>query len=89
MKKLIFIVGVLTISFSTLGQFYAGINAAVLFPISTMKNLVDFGYGPVIKAGYKFQNKLDVSIGYEHLFLNSMLPNHSQKSGFFLFTSGN
>lgn len=82
MKKLIFFVGVLSVSFSTPGQFYAGINAAGLFPISTMKNLVDFGYGPVIKAGYQFQNKLDISIGFEHLFLNSMLPNHSQKSGF-------
>jgi len=82
MKKLIFFVGVLTISFSAFGQFHAGINAAGLFPLSTMNNLVDFGYGPVVETGYQFKNQMDVSIGYEHLFFNSMLPDHVQKSGF-------
>lgn len=82
MKKLIFFIGVLTASFSAFGQFHAGLNASGLFPLSTMKNMVDFGYGPIFKAGYQFQNKWDVSIGYEHLFLNSMLSDHIQKSCF-------
>jgi hypothetical protein len=86
MKKIIVLFAFISSVFYVKAQFSTGLSGEFLYPLSKLKERVDFGYGSSLAAGYTFKNNITVSLEYEYIIFNSLIQNYKQQAEYLSVT---
>ncbi|WP_346855776.1 hypothetical protein [uncultured Draconibacterium sp.] len=72
MKKTLTIAVLLFLGKLTVAQFYVDAEATTVIPVGNFNSQVNYGIGPKFNLGYSLNRNMDVSVGYEFLFFETM-----------------